>query len=263
MNTVEFDGVTLAHDARAVLSGVDAAIAEGEFIGVLGPNGAGKTTLLKAILGVVPAVSGEIKVLGRPPHGGAAIGYLPQRRSAIADLGLRGRDYLASAVRGEKWGLPLLWAADHAEIARVLDLVDGQALAVRPLSRMSGGEMQRLLLAKSLMGTPRLLLLDEPLMSLDLHFQAEVVSLIRRVQKELGLTVLFTAHELNPLLGVMDRVFYLGYGRAVLGAVDDVITSEVLTRLYRTPIDVLRVGGRVIIISAEGELNVHAHQHDL
>ncbi len=84
---------------------------------------------------------------------------------------------------------------------------------------------------------------------------------MQKVRERLGLTVLFTAHELNPLLGVIDRVLYLAYGRAALGSVDEVMTGEVLSRLYRTPIEVLRVGGRIVVVSAHGEMDVHAHHH--
>jgi zinc/manganese transport system ATP-binding protein len=263
VNAVTLRGVTLVRGDRTVLTDVDAEIAVGEFIGILGPNGSGKTTLLQAVLGLVPPAAGTLRVFDRPPgSGAAAIGYLPQKRSAIADLTMRGRDFIASAVRGERWGLPRLTAADRADIAEMLALVEGEALADRPLSQMSGGELQRLLLAKALLGRPKLLLLDEPLMSLDLRFQAGVVALVQKVRERLGLTVLFTAHELNPLLGVMDRVLYLAYGRAALGAVDEVMTGEVLSRLYRTPIEVLRVDGRIIVVSAHGEMDVHAHHHD-
>lgn len=262
MSAVSLHGVALTRDDRMILSGVDAEIAPGEFIGILGPNGSGKTTLLHAILGLIKPAAGQIRVFGRPPGaGGGAIGYLPQRRSAIADLSMRGRDYIGGAIRGERWGVPRLTAADRADIDEVLALVEAADLAERPLSNMSGGELQRLLLAKALLGKPKLLLLDEPLMSLDLRFQAGVVALVEKVQERLGLTVLFTAHELNPLLDVMDRVLYLAYGRAALGSVDEVMTSEVLTRLYRTPIEVLRVGGRIVVVSAHGEMDVHAHHH--
>jgi zinc/manganese transport system ATP-binding protein len=264
MNAVTLRGVALARGERAILSDVDAEIAAGEFIGILGPNGSGKTTLLHAILGLVRPAAGTVRVFGRPPgDSGGTIGYLPQKRSAIADLGMRGRDFIGSAVRGERWGLPRLTAADRADIDEMLTLVDGEGLAARPLSDMSGGELQRLLLAKALLGRPKLLLLDEPLMSLDLRYQAGVVALVQKVRERLGLTVLFTAHELNPLLGVMDRVLYLAYGRAALGAVDEVMTGEVLSRLYRTPIEVLRVDGRIIVVSAQGEMDVHAHHHDV
>lgn len=261
---ISLRGVTLMRGDRPILADVDADIAPGEFIGILGPNGSGKTTLLHALLGLIRPASGEMRVFGEPPgRAAAAIGYLPQKRSALSDFAMRGRDFIGSAVRGERWGVPHLSASDKRDIAEVLDLVEGRDLAERPLSHMSGGETQRLLLAKALLGKPKLLLLDEPLMSLDLRFQAGVVSLVQKVRERLGLTVLFTAHELNPLLGVMDRVLYLAYGRAALGAVDEVMTSEVLSRLYRTPIEVLRVGGRIIVVSSHGEMDVHAHHgHD-
>ena len=115
--------------------------------------------------------------------------------------------------------------------------------ARRPLAEISGGERQRLLLAQALLGRAALLLLDEPLISLDPHHQHEVVELVRRLQRELGITVLFSAHELNPLLGAMDRVLYLGSGHAALGTVDEVITGAVLSRLYGTPIEVVRLEG--------------------
>ena len=256
MSAVSLRGVTLARGERTVLSGVD------EFIGILGPNGSGKTTLLHAVLGLVRPAAGQIRVFGRAPGAASgAIGYLPQKRAGIADLSMRGRDFIGSAVRGERWGLPRLTAADRADIDETLALVEGDDLATRPLSQMSGGELQRLLLAKALLGKPKLLLLDEPLMSLDLRFQAGVVALVQKVRERLGLTVLFTAHELNPLLGVMSRVLYLAYGCAALGSVDEVMTGEVLSRLYRTPIEVLRVGGRIVVVSAHGEMDVHAHHH--
>jgi zinc/manganese transport system ATP-binding protein len=260
---ISLRGVTLMRGDRPILADVDADIAPGEFIGILGPNGSGKTTLLHALLGLIRPASGEMRVFGEPPGRAAAIGYLPQKRSALSDFAMRGRDFIGSAVRGERWGVPHLSASDKRDIGEVLDLVEGRDLAERPLSHMSGGETQRLLLAKALLGKPKLLLLDEPLMSLDLRFQAGVVSLVQKVRERLGLTVLFTAHELNPLLGVMDRVLYLAYGRAALGAVNEVMTSEVLSRLYRTPIEVLRVGGRIIVVSSHGEMDVHAHHgHD-
>jgi len=264
MNAIELDHLSLARSERMVLSGVDAKIELGEFIGVFGPNGAGKTTLLQAILGLIPPAHGTLRVFGQSPKSGAAsIGYLPQKRSSLADLRLRGWDFVASAVRGERWGMPMLGAADRAHIARALDLVEGAALAERPLTQLSGGELQRLLLAKSLLGDPKLLLLDEPLMSLDPRFQTGVVALARKVQRELGLTVLFTAHELNPLLEAMDRVLYLGYGRAALGTVDQVVTNDVLSRLYNTPIEVIRVKDRIVVVAAHGEADANAHHHHL
>ena len=263
MTAIELDRVTLARAGRIVLSDVSAAIEPGEFIGVFGPNGSGKTTLLHAILGILRPVAGEVRVFGAPPaRGNRAAGYLPQHHARAADLRLCGRDFVASAYRGACWGLPLLGRDGSYEVDRAIATVGAGALADRPVSELSGGELQRLLLAQALLGKPKLLLLDEPLISLDPHFQHAVVALVKQVQRAEGITVLFTAHDVNPLLGAMDRVLYLGQGRAALGTVDQVIADDVLTRLYGTPIEVLRVKGRVLVVSGHGPMEVEAHRHD-
>ena len=261
---IELDRVALARADRVVLKDVSAAIRPGEFIGVFGPNGAGKTTLLHAILGLLPPASGALRVFGTvPARGNRAAGYLPQRRSGVADHRLRGWDFVASALHGERWGLPLLTGADRREVDWTIDTVEATALAARPLCELSGGEMQRLLLAQALLGRPKLLLLDEPLISLDPHFQQAVVALVKRIQQSQGITVLFTAHELNVLLPAMDRVLYLGQGAAALGTVEEVITSEVLSRLYGAPIEVLKVKGRILVVSGHGVVEAEAHRHDV
>ncbi|MFI5023516.1 MAG: metal ABC transporter ATP-binding protein [Alphaproteobacteria bacterium] len=261
---IELDRVTLTRGGRNVLADVSFAIAQGEFIGVFGPNGSGKTTLLQAILGLIRPSRGVLSVFGEGARRGtAAAGYLPQQRSPVADLRLCGWDFVASACNGERWGLPLLGAAGRREVHAAVELVGAAALAERPLSELSGGELQRLLLAQSLLGKPKLLLLDEPLISLDPHFQQAVVELVKRIQSSLGITVLFTAHDINPLLGFMDRVLYLGHGQAALGTVEEVINGEVLSRLYSTPIEVLHVKDRILVVSGHGPVETHAHLHDV
>jgi zinc/manganese transport system ATP-binding protein len=261
---VDIKNLTLARGERTILSEVNASIREGEFVGVFGPNGSGKTTLLQAILGLVHPTTGEIRVFDqRPVEGNATTGYLPQKRAMITQLQLRGWDFVASAFNGQRWGLPLLGTDGRKQVTRVLEIVEAAELADRPLSQLSGGELQRLLLAQALLGEPKLLLLDEPLISLDPHYQQAVVRLIKRIQQVYRMTVLFTAHQLNPLLGSMDRVLYLVNGRAAIGAVDDVMNAEVLSQLYDMPIDVLRVKGRIVVLSALGEVDGDAHRHDV
>ncbi len=255
--------MTIARGRRIVLAEISAAIRPGEFIGVFGPNGAGKTTLLQAILGLLRPASGAIRVLGAMPRrGNRAAGYLPQQRAAVCDLPLRAWDFVASALDGERWGLALVGRRGRREVDQAIATVGAGNLAERRLCELSGGELQRLLLAQALLGEPKLLLLDEPLISLDPQFQRAVVALVKRVQQALGATVLFTAHDVNPLLGAMDRVLYLGHGRAALGAVDEVITSRVLSRLYRIPIEVLRVNGRILVVAGHGAVEAEAHRHD-
>jgi zinc/manganese transport system ATP-binding protein len=261
---IELDHVSLARGGRCVLTDVSATIRSGEFIGVFGPNGAGKTTLLQGILGLLQPSAGAIRVFGAPPgRGNRAAGYLPQQRhGAVADLPLRGWDFVASAFNGERWGLPRLGRAGRESVTAAIETVGAQALASRRLCDLSGGELQRLLLAQALLGAPKLLLLDEPLISLDPYFQQAVVGLIKEIQVARGITVLFTAHDLNPLLPAMDRVLYLGNGRAVLGTVDEVIRNDILSALYRTPIEVLRFGGRIFVAAGHGAVEAEAHRHD-
>ena len=263
MNAIEFRGVHLDLGGRPILSGVNLHIGAREFVGVLGPNGAGKTTLMRSILGLAPPSRGVIQVLGRPAaRGNPAIGYMPQVRGAVAGMRLSGWDFVAAVVDGHRLGLPVIGKAARAEVDRALDLVGARDLARRPLAETSGGERQRLLLAQALIGRPRLLLLDEPLISLDPHRQRGVVELARSLQGELGITVLFSAHELNPLLGALDRVLYLGRGQAALGTVDEVITGPVLSRLYGSDIDVVRVNGRIFVMSGRHDAERCDHRHD-
>ena len=262
MSAIALDHVTLTIGGTTVLADVSLGIEDGEFVGVLGANGAGKTTLIKAILGLIRPRSGKLTVLGNPPRrGNPAIGYLPQTRSAPPGLHLSGYDFVASSIDGHRWGVPMLDREARRAIGEALDTVGIAALARRPLSAMSGGERQRLLIAEALIGKPRLLLLDEPLISLDPHQQHVVVDLVRRLSRELGLTVLFSAHELNQLLGAIDRVLYLGRGHAAIGDVDEVITPATLSHLYGAPIEVIRAAGRIFVMSGGKEIE-RDHHHD-
>ena len=263
VSAIVFRDVRLALGGRTILDGVSLDIGAGEFVGVLGPNGAGKTTLMRAVLGLVPPRHGSITVLGRPAaRGSPAVGYMPQLRSALPATRLTGWDFVACVVDGHRPGLPILGRAARAEVERALDLVGARTLARRPLAETSGGERQLLLLAQALVGRPLLLLLDEPLLSLDPHHQRGVVELAKLLQTELGITVLFSAHELNPLLGALDRVLYLGSTQAALGTVDEVITGPVLTRLYGSQIEVVRLKGRIFVMSGSQDMERVAHLHD-
>jgi zinc/manganese transport system ATP-binding protein len=269
MNAVELDEVTLALGGRDILANISLTIPAGQFIGVLGPNGAGKTTLMRAILGLLTPESGTIRVLGKPAtRGNPAIGYRPQTAAALPALRVRGWDFVASVADGFRPGLPILSAAARQQIERALELVGAEKLADRPISELSGGERQRLLLAQALIGDPKLLLLDEPLISLDPRRQQEAVELVKRVQCELGITVLFSAHELNPLLNAIDQVLYLGNGHAALGDVDAVVTPAVLSKLYGAPIDVIRIRDRIFVMSGghdverDDQCQEHSHAHE-
>jgi zinc/manganese transport system ATP-binding protein len=255
---------TVALGRHPVWSHVHARVEPGEFVAILGPNGVGKSTLLKAILGLVPLAAGQVRLLGRAPgQANHDIGYLPQRRSFDASLRVRGVDVVRLGLDGDRWGLPVPGRRERAVRARVRELVDlvgAGAYAQRPIGQLSGGEQQRLLIAQALARRPRLLLLDEPLDSLDLPNQAAVAALISRIARTGSVAVMMVAHDVNPILPYLDRVIYLAHGGAVSGPPAEVITSETLTRLYGTPVEVLSTSdGRLVVV---GQPEAPAHHTD-
>jgi zinc/manganese transport system ATP-binding protein len=263
LGALSFDNVTIRLGGRDILSAASFAIEEGEFIGMLGANGAGKTTLMRAALGLAPVASGAIAVLGRPAtRGNAQIGYMPQNRGAIAGLRLTCWDVVAASAIGGRFGLVRLDKATRREIDWALDEVGASEFAHRSIGELSGGERQRVLLSQALIGRPRLLLLDEPLISLDPAHQKSVVETARGICDDLKIAILFSAHELNPLVNAIDRVLYLGGGEAVIGPVDEVVTGPVLSRLYGTPIEVVRVKNRFYVMAGDVDVERDAHRHD-
>ncbi|HET6792981.1 MAG TPA: ABC transporter ATP-binding protein [Acidimicrobiales bacterium] len=264
-----FDDAAVVLGGRVVWSKVTLTVEPGEFVAVLGPNGVGKSTLVRAALGLVPLSAGSVTVLGRPPgDSGSSVGYQPQRRSFDPSLRVRGIDVVRLGYDGDRWGLPLprlggsrrRRSDGRRRIDEVIELVDATSFAHRPIGAMSGGEQQRLLIAQALVRRPRLLVLDEPLDGLDLPNQNTVASLISRISAGDGVTTLLVAHDVNPILPYLDRVVYLARGGALSGTPEQVITSETLSALYDTPIEVLRTAdGRLVVV---GQPEAPAHHTD-
>jgi zinc/manganese transport system ATP-binding protein len=264
-------GAGIRLGGRAILSEVTLTIGHGEFVAVLGPNGAGKSTLMKTILGLVPLAAGSVDVLGRPPRQARGqIGYLPQRQSFDAATRVRGVDLVTLGLDGARWGVPVALTpkarhrrrAERRRVDEVIALVGAGAYADRAVGELSGGEQQRLLIATALVRRPRLLILDEPLDSLDLPNQAAVAGLTRRIASAEDVAVLLVAHDVNPLAAYLDRVIYLAGGRALCGEVDEVITAETLSALYGTTIEVLRTSdGRLVVVGQPEAPHHHGHRH--
>jgi zinc/manganese transport system ATP-binding protein len=262
-------GATAARGGRPVWSGVDLSVRPGEFVAVLGPNGAGKSTFLDVVLGLLPLQRGAVSVLGGAPRAARArIGYLPQRRSFDAATRIRGTDVVRLGLDGARWGLPLppaLSATARAAAARVeemIELVGAGAYAERPIGTLSGGEQQRLLIAQALVRRPELLLLDEPLDSLDLSNQGAVAGLVQRICRTQGVTVVLVAHDVNPILGYLDRVVYFAGGHGVEGPPREVIDGATLSRLYGAPIEVVETpSGRLVVVGTP-ETPCADHHHD-
>lgn len=262
---LEIRGASLRRGDRELWSGLDLVVAPGELIAVLGPSGSGKTTLLRAILGLEPLSGGSISVLGESVRGrgNRRVGYLPQSRPLPPDTALRGRDLVTLGVSGHRFGMPFPRRGDHARVDALIDAVGAGAFADRPVGQLSGGEQQRLRAGQALADDPGLLLCDEPLTSLDLANQQAIIGLIDRHRREKDAAVLLVTHDINPVLGSVDRILYIANGRFTLGTPDEVLTSETLTDLYGAPVFVLRAGDRLVVVGApDAEASHHHHDED-
>lgn len=255
-------GASLGVGARTLWSGLDLDLHRGEFLAVLGPNGSGKTSLLRAILGLRELDAGRIELDGRPVRrGDERIGYIPQQRPLPAGTPMRGRDLVALGLDGHRFGIRRRSARDRERVDAALAAVGASGFARSPVADLSGGEQQRLRVAQSLVGDPRILLCDEPLLSLDLRHQRAVSELIDARRREAGTPVLFVTHDVNPVLGMVDRVLYLAGGRFRLGTPDEVLRSTVLTDLYGTPVEVVRSGDHVAVLGVPEAAGAHDEAH--
>lgn len=249
---VRLRAACLSFGARTLWDGMDLDVAPGEFLAVLGPNGSGKTSLLRVLLGLQPLTGGSVELAGRPARRGSrTIGYIPQQRALDPTLTLRGRDLVGFGLDGHRWGFSLPSRRRRDLIQEAMTQVGAEHYADAPVGQLSGGEQQRLRVAQALIGDPEVLLCDEPLHSLDLGHQRVVSDLIDARRRAAGTTVLFVTHEINPVLPIVDRVLYLVDGRFRIGTPDEVMTSEVLSALYATEVDVLRVRGQLLVVGVD------------
>ena len=265
---VNITGGAVEIGGHMVWQNVNLVVKAGEFIAILGPNGSGKSTLIKTVLGLIPLSAGKIAVFGRQARrGNPEIGYVPQRRSFDADARIRGRDIVRMGLDGGQWGLPFpfLNPKESKNISRrvetVIESVDAASYADHSIGEMSGGQQQRLLIAQALVTNPRMLVLDEPLESLDLANQQAIADIIRRIAKETGAAVLLVAHDVNPIMSSIDRVVYIAKGHVAVGTPEEVISSETLSKLYGSNVEVLRTAdGSCVVAGRTGEI-ISYHEH--
>jgi zinc/manganese transport system ATP-binding protein len=238
---VQLDGVAVTLGGRTIWHGASFDLGRGEFAGIVGPNGSGKTTLLRLVLGQLRPSAGRVTVLGGAPHlGNRAVGLVPQRRQLVSDLAVRGRDLVLLGLVGHRWGFGRASAAEQQQVADALAAVGATDYADEPIGVLSGGQQQRLLIAQALVNDVQLLLLDEPLASLDVRSGHEVITLATDICRQRGVTTLIVTHDLNPLLPTLDRIVYILDRQPCCGTVDEVVCDDLLSRLYGTPLRVLQ-----------------------
>ncbi|MDE0033258.1 MAG: ABC transporter ATP-binding protein [Deltaproteobacteria bacterium] len=253
---VGVSGVTVELDGHCVLHDINFNVHEGGFVGIIGPNGAGKTTLMRTIMGLMPVVSGRVEVFGSPPggKGSDAIGYVPQRQSispefpaTVGDVVMMGRLRQLGA-----FGFP--GKEDWERVDRSLELVGMQDRRDRPVGRMSGGEQRRVMLAQALCASTRLLVLDEPTVGLDLPAEHEFYGLLRRLIRDLTLTIVAVSHDLVAMAGQSDELICINQRMHIHGNAEEVIHSHAIREAYRCEFDFL--GGELAHHETPG------HQHN-
>lgn len=242
---VALRGAAVGYGRRVLLSGVDLTVRRGDFLAVVGPNGGGKTTLLRALLGVLPPLSGA-----RLQPAPLAVGYVPQRDQvdaiwplSAAEVVAMGRARLVPPGRRLRPG-------DQAMVQRALDRVGIAAHAGRPFRDLSGGQRQRALIARALAAEPELLALDEPTSGMDPAGELDVLELLEALHREQGLTVAMISHRLDAVASHATTLAFVDHHRGLLriGPPERLLTAEALSALYGRPVAVHAEEGRVVVI---------------
>jgi len=263
---LRLEGVSLWLSGREILHEVGFSLHAGELTGLIGSNGAGKTTIFRVILGLETPSVGKVFFVGRPrPRRNRLIGYVPQSIDMDPDVPLRARDLVALGIDGDRFGMPLPSRRRRQLVDAMLEAVDASGFADSRVGSLSGGELQRTLIAHALISRPKLLLLDEPLANLDIRSEQAVVGLLAKIAAEQQIAILISAHEMNPLLPVMDRVVYVASGRAASGSTEEVVREDVLSALYGHHVDVLHLEDRILVVAGKDEghhAELESKQHD-
>ena len=257
-HAIEFRGAGAQMGTRTIWKDVTLSVSTGEFVALLGPNGVGKTILLKVILGLVPLAEGEVRGAGSAPREARSrIGYLPQARAFDQSVRVRGLDLVRLGLDGDRWGMPFpapcrSRSADRdgaRRVREVIELVGASAYAERPIGNLSGGEQQRLLIAQAIVHRPDLLLLDEPLASLDYPNQMAITALVGSISREEQMTVMMVTHDVNPIIGQAEKLIYIAKQGVVSGRPAEILTGPILSRIYGSPVEVhYTAGGRLLVV---------------
>jgi manganese/zinc/iron transport system ATP- binding protein len=236
---LEVHDLTVAYQRRSVLWGVDVTIGAGQLVGLIGPNGAGKSTLIRACMGLLPPVSGYVRLFGKPlAETLHRVGYVPQRESVDWDFPVTVEDVVAMGRYGRAGLFRRLSKADRERIAESLDRVQMLPYARRQIGNLSGGQQQRVFLARALAQDADLYFMDEPFVGVDAATEAAIIELLRSL-RERGRTIIVVHHDLPTAKSYFDHLLLLNLRVIAYGPTEEVFTAELLQRTYGGRLNIL------------------------
>ncbi len=254
---IELRGIRCGYDDKLVFEGVDLSIPPGLYTGIVGPSGSGKTTLLKVVLGVVNVTAGDVLVAGEHINGSTSrgIGYVPQVETVNWNFPVTVEQVVLMGRYREMGWLPWPTREDRRVALDLLEHLGIRQYADRQIRALSGGEQQRVFLARALISRPRVLILDEPTSGVDLKTQHHILHLLSQLNRE-GVTIILTTHDLNSVARHLPWVICFNHGVVAQGDPQDVFTSEILSRTYNSEMVVVRQNGLLLIADSP---NAGAH----
>jgi zinc/manganese transport system ATP-binding protein len=237
---VTLKNVNVSFDGKWVLRDLSFSVESGEFLGIIGPNGSGKTTLMRVLLSMLKPQEGTVKI-----ENDSRIGYVPQSRQIDPDTPLSARNFVSLGLPHKF--RPWLSLQDRTIVEEALELTNSIDYADKPIGKLSGGQRQRLFLAQALVRNPHILLLDEPTSNLDPGAQETIASVVDQVRRERGITVLFVSHDVNLISRYADKILYMTKDSYAIGAVEEIMQSSVLSKLYGMPVEVVHAGSSLLV----------------
>lgn len=254
---VALRGVRCGYEDKVVFEDIDLSIPQGLYTGIVGPSGSGKTTLLKVILGLVDAAAGDVVVAGERINGFTArgVGYVPQIETVNWNFPVTVEQVVLMGRHRQMGWLPWPSREDRQVALDLLEHLGIRQYAGRQIRALSGGEQQRVFLARALISRPKLLILDEPTSGVDLKTQHHILHLLSQLNRE-GVTIILTTHDLNSVARHLPWVICFNHGIVAQGDPQDVFTSEILSRTYNSEMVVVRQNGLLLIADSP---NAGAH----
>lgn len=257
---IKISNLSFGYTGIKILDELNFSAKSGSFVGILGPNGCGKSTILKNIMRILKPNSGEIEILGRnlkefsQKELAKTIGFVPQKSNLNAPLNVREILLMGryAHIKNAFWGYD---KSDFAKVDEVMEMLDITKFQNRTAYELSGGEFGRVLLARAIVGEPRILLLDEPTSALDLNHAVEILSLCKRLSKELNLLSIAVLHELNLASLFCDEINLIKDGKVhYKGTPNELFTKEILKEIYEgMNCDIITHDGNAMIIPKKEE----------